>query len=89
MVKFDLCETFPNISVALRILLTLPVTVASGERSFSKLKIIKNYLRSVMKQDRLSGLTILSIECDLFEETNFDEIIDEFARIKARKIKLI
>lgn len=88
MVKFDLCETFPNIFVALRILLTLPVTVASGERSFSKLKIIKNYLRSVMKQNRLSGMTILSIECDLFEETNFDDIIDEFASMKARKIKL-
>ena len=35
--------TFPNSEIALRILLTIPVTVASGERSFSKLKLIKNY----------------------------------------------
>lgn len=36
----------PNVSVALRILLTLPVTVASGESSFSKLKLIQTYLRT-------------------------------------------
>ena len=33
-------EVFPNLAVALRILLTVPVTVASAERSFSKLKLI-------------------------------------------------
>ena len=46
----------------LRIVLTIPVTVASGERSFSKLKLIKTYLRASMKQDRLNGLAMLSIE---------------------------
>nr|XP_047141523.1 uncharacterized protein LOC105843744 [Hydra vulgaris] len=42
----SLISLYPNTVVALRILLTLPVSVASGERSFSKLKLIKNYLRS-------------------------------------------
>ena len=32
---------FPNFYIALRTLLAIPVTVASGERSFSKLKLIK------------------------------------------------
>lgn len=32
----------PNIAVELHIILTMPILVASGERSFSKLKIIKN-----------------------------------------------
>lgn len=40
------CKSFPNVVIALRILLTIPITVASGERSFSTLKLIKNYLRS-------------------------------------------
>ena len=35
---------FPNVD-ALRILLSLPISVASAERSFSKLKLIKNYFR--------------------------------------------
>ena len=30
----------PNVAIALRIALTIPITVASGERSFSKLKLI-------------------------------------------------
>ena len=39
-------------AIALRTFCTLPVTVADAECSFSKLKLIKNYLRSTMKQDR-------------------------------------
>ncbi|KAM3624160.1 uncharacterized protein V6R79_019961 [Siganus canaliculatus] len=57
----EICELFPNLWVALRIACTLPVTVASAERSFSKLKLIKNYLRSSMAQERLSGLSVISI----------------------------
>lgn len=37
-------EGYPNITTALRIFLTVPVSVSSGERSFSKLKLIKYYL---------------------------------------------
>ena len=73
----DFHNLFPNITVALRIFLTMPVTVASGERSFSKLKIIKNYLRSTMSQKRLSNLSIISIEC--VDELNISDIVDQFA----------
>ena len=43
---------------ALLLFLTLLVTVATAERSFSKLKLIKNYLRNTMGQERLSGLHV-------------------------------
>lgn len=75
----------PNTVVAYRIMLTLPVSVASGERSFSKLKLIKNHLRSTMKQDRLNGLSIISIEYELAETISYDDIIDDFASKKARR----
>lgn len=81
-------DVYPNIEIALRLLLTLPVTVASCERSFSKLKLIKNYLRSTMGQERLSGLAILSIEYDVASKVNYDDVIDTFAAAKARKVKL-
>ena len=49
-------DCYPNVSIAYRIRLTVPETVASAERNFSKLKLLKNYLRSTMLQDRLNGL---------------------------------
>lgn len=75
----------PNTVIAYRILLTIPVSIASGERSFSKLKLIKSYLRSTMGQDRLSNLAIISIEKDLAKELDYDDVIDDFVNLKARK----
>ena len=76
---------FPNLSVSLRMFLTAPATVVSAERSFSKLKLIKNYLRSTMSQDRLNNLTRLSIESDIAKQIDFDSVIRSFAKKKARK----
>ena len=57
-----------------------PITVASAERSFSKLKIIKTYLRSTMSQDRLNELAILAIENEIAKSLNMSKIIDDFAQ---------
>ncbi|XP_038697967.1 zinc finger MYM-type protein 1-like [Tripterygium wilfordii] len=62
---------FRNTWIAYRILLTIPITVASAERSFSKLKLIKSYLRSTMSQERLNGLAMLSIDSDLVEKVDY------------------
>jgi hypothetical protein len=65
---------YPNICIAIRILLTLPVTTATAERSFSKLKLIKNYLRSNTSQERLVGLMMMSIKrkiLHVFEITEY------------------
>ncbi|GJQ67499.1 hypothetical protein Trydic_g8322 [Trypoxylus dichotomus] len=77
----------PNTFIVYRILLTIPVTVASAERSFSRLKLIKTYLTSSMSQERLTSLATLSIETDTTAKVNIEEIIDDFAGLKARKIK--
>ena len=73
--------------MALRILPTLPVSVASGERSFSKLKLIKAYLRSTMSDERLASLAILSIENEVAKEMDFSQIVEEFANAKSRKVR--
>ncbi|KAG8434798.1 hypothetical protein GDO86_012953 [Hymenochirus boettgeri] len=86
--KNKMSSMFPNMCIALRILLTLPVTVASGERSFSKLKLIKTYLRSTMSQERLVGLATISIECELAHSLDLDEAIKAFASQKARRAPL-
>jgi len=70
-----------------RILLTMPVTIATCEKSFSKLKLIKNYLRS--SQERLSNLAILSIEQEIASKMDYTSIIEEFASNKVKKVKTI
>ena len=79
-------ESFPNACIAFRILLIISVTVSSVERSFSKLKLIKSYLRSNMSQERLSGLSILSIEKEMLAELECKNLISNFATQKSRKI---
>ncbi|PWA88855.1 zinc finger MYM-type protein 1 [Artemisia annua] len=76
---------FPNAMIAYRVLLTIPVTVASAERSFSKLKLLKSYLRSTMSQDRLNGLAMISIESDMLENMNYESLIEDFASKNARR----
>ena len=72
-------SSFPNISVALRIYLILPVTVCEAESSFSKLGLIKNALRSTVDQERLNSLDIMSIEYDVTRAVSFTHIVYDFS----------
>ena len=54
-------QEFPNLSRAFTALLTRPITTATPERSLSVLRRLKTYLRSIMKEDRLSGLALMHI----------------------------
>ena len=85
----DLQAKFPNIFIVTRILLTLPISVATGERSFSKLKIIKIYLRSAMLQERLSNISIISIEHEILDNLDTHDLISQFALNKARKVSFL
>ena len=76
--RFKLEEIFGNVCIALRIFCSIPATVASAERSFSKLSLIKNFQRSTMTQGRLNDLAILSIESELARSINFSECINTF-----------
>ncbi|XP_062203782.1 uncharacterized protein LOC133905981 [Phragmites australis] len=78
-------DCYPNVSVAYRILLTVHVTVASAERSFSKLKLLKNYLRSTMSQERLNGLVMCYIEKNVLDSIDLDIVLNDFASRNARR----
>ena len=71
-------DCFPNATIAYRVMLTIPVTVASAERSFSKLKLLKSYLCSTMTQERLNDLAMIALEGDLLEKIDYERIIEEF-----------
>lgn len=82
-----LVPIYPNLTTASKIFLTLPVTIVSAESSFSKLKLTKNYSRTSMSQDRLSNLSMISIESELLDSIPQETIIEKFAAAKARQIK--
>ncbi|KAL0396240.1 UNVERIFIED_CONTAM: hypothetical protein Scaly_0072400 [Sesamum calycinum] len=77
-------DCFPNISITCRIFLIVPMIVASAERSFSKLKLLKTYLRLSMLQERLNGLAIFCIENDMLGKIDVDSTVDDFASRNAR-----
>jgi hypothetical protein len=68
-------KAYKTLATALQILLTLPVSVASCERSFSKMNLIKSYLRSTISQDRFTDLSILSIENEIAFSIDFRAVI--------------
>lgn len=59
------------------------ISVATAERSFSSLRLIKSYLRSTMAQDRLNGLALLYIHRNI--DINIENVINRFAN-KKRKL---
>ncbi|KAL6506344.1 hypothetical protein OROGR_024525 [Orobanche gracilis] len=79
---------FPNAIIAYRILLTIPLTVASAEMSFSKLKLLKSYMRSTMSEERLNGLVLVAIENDILEQVRYEDLVDDFASNNARMMSL-
>ena len=70
--------TYPITETLLQIFATLPVTTATGERSFSALKLIKTYLRTSMQEDRLNALALLYIKKDI--KLDYCQVIDQFAK---------
>ncbi|XP_025205083.1 uncharacterized protein LOC112601595 [Melanaphis sacchari] len=83
---YELDSICPNLITAYRLFLSMPVTVASEERSFSKLKLIKTYLRSTMSQERLTNSAIFSIENEITKNIDFEDVIEDFASKESRKI---
>ena len=82
-------DVFPNLRISQQILLTIPVSIASCERSFRKLKLILSYSRASIGQDRLSDLALLSVEREASEKTDFDDVIYQFETVQSRKINFL
>ena len=70
------------------IYLTLLVANTEGERSFSALKRVKNYLRLSLTQNHVCDFCIMAIEKSFTKSISFEDIIDKFAAAKCRKYQL-
>jgi hypothetical protein len=77
---------FPYLHKIAFIGLSLPVSTASVERSFSQMKLIKSRLRNSLSAGNLSHLIKIAIESpNQLAEADFDEIVSIWNR-KPRRV---
>ncbi|KRT79047.1 hypothetical protein AMK59_8168, partial [Oryctes borbonicus] len=86
----NLNETFSETVKLLTILCTLPMATVESDRCFSTLKRVKSFLRSTIDREKLSALSMLSIEKSLIcSIINYNErVINHFADSKVRSMTL-
>ena len=71
-------QAFPTLVRLIQIALTICVSTASCERSFSAMKRIKTYLRSTMHEKILGNLALLSVEQEISRSLKLEYVIDTF-----------
>lgn len=80
-------QLYPNVSACLHVLLAMPVSTATAERSFSSMRRLKTYLRSTMTTSRMSGLGLMHVHRE--REIDVNAVVDTFSRKKDRRLALI
>ncbi|XP_042433023.1 zinc finger MYM-type protein 1-like [Zingiber officinale] len=79
---------YPLIDRLVRLVLTLPVSIATTERAFSGMKLIKMPLRNKMENDLMANTMVVYIERDIASGIDTEFIINKFDVLKNRKIWL-
>ena len=69
--------SYSNLHLAYKYILALACTQVNCERAFTKLKIVKNLLRSAMSQHLLDSLLLKSAETDMLPDHK--SVIDTLA----------
>ena len=78
---------FPQMFSLMNILLAIPMSTATVERSFSQMKLVKNRLRNRLSDVCLPQLMRIAIKGPELTDINFEEILDIFAQ-QNRRIQL-
>ncbi|GKC19971.1 zinc finger MYM-type protein 1-like protein [Tanacetum coccineum] len=81
-------ETYPLIDRLIRLILTLPVSTATSERAFSKMKLVKTRLRSTMSDGFLKSSMILSVEREIVRTLCTNNVIDDFYSKTQRRVQM-
>jgi hypothetical protein len=76
----------PDLHYIVDVALTLPVTTASVERAFSRLRLIKSHLRTTMSASRLQSLVRISANLHLTNQIPLSHLMEEFTKFERRVI---
>jgi len=88
LVKTRRTENFDLIYRVVSLILTLPVSTATTETSFSAMSIVKTKLQNKMEDEFLNDSLVLFIEREVAENINLEEIVEDFKVAKDRRVPL-
>jgi len=71
---------YPNLYSLIQVALSIPVSSATCERSFSAMRRIKTWLRTSMHQERFTNLSLIHIKREISNNICTDNILDEFSK---------
>ena len=83
------CRSYPLLNQAYKVILTLFVTQVGCERTFSKLRHVKNRLRNQLSEDGLDSLLLMCVERDVLLRISTHTIIDELTEMNAEMRRLL
>ncbi|XP_078430681.1 uncharacterized protein LOC144702497 [Wolffia australiana] len=86
VIKSGLSVNFPLCTRLIRLILTLPVSTATTERSFSALNIVKTRLRTSMGDSWLVDLLTMYIEKGIARNIPIDSVVSGFNAMKSRRV---
>ncbi|XP_073017715.1 uncharacterized protein [Primulina eburnea] len=84
LVKTKKAATYDLVFRVIVLVLTLPVSAVTTERSFSAMNIVKTRLRSKMEDNFLSDVLMIFIEREIAKNICIDTIIEDFENFKER-----
>ena len=88
LVKAGKNFVYPMVDRLLRLVLTLPVSTATTEHSFSAMKLIKTASRNRIGDEFLRDYMVVYIEKDIAARFSFEEIINMYDLLGSRRVKL-
>ncbi len=81
-------RVLPDANIICQLAGTASIPVASSERGFSSLKLVKNFIRNRIGDDRLDWCLMLFIEKELVENIELDYVLKKWSLLKHRRIKV-
>ena len=68
----------PQVKRLIQLVLVMPATNATSERSFSALRRVKSYLRTTMGQQRLNYLMLLHVHKERTDNLDLKSVLNDF-----------
>ncbi len=81
-------DLLSQVCIVLKLVLIMPATNSTSERSFSALRRLKTYLRNTISQERLNNLIVLHVHKDITDTLDLKSICNEFVGDSEHRCKI-